>query len=208
MSESSPGGRIAKVLADSGHIVRYPKGAVIITEGDPSDALYVIISGRVKVYLSDDNGREVVVAIYGPGDYIGELALDQGVRSASVATLEPCTLSYVTQQSFRDFLTSDPDAAFDLVVRLIGRLRWTTEEIRSLALMDVYGRVARLLLDLAVERDGQLVVEEPLTQQQIAERVACSREMISRVFKELTDGGYIRLENRCIQIQRRLPARY
>jgi CRP/FNR family cyclic AMP-dependent transcriptional regulator len=208
MSESSPGGRIAKVLADSGHIVRYPKGAVIITEGDPSDALYVIISGRVKVYLSDDNGREVVVAIYGPGDYIGELALDQGVRSASVATLEPCTLSYVTQQSFRDFLTSDPDAAFDLVVRLIGRLRWTTEEIRSLALMDVYGRVARLLLDLAVERDGQLVVEEPLTQQQIAERVACSREMISRVFKELTDGGYIRLENRCIQIQRRLPSRY
>jgi CRP/FNR family cyclic AMP-dependent transcriptional regulator len=208
MAETRTGEQIVKLLADCGHVVRYPKGAVIITQGDPSDSLYVIISGRVKVYLSDDSGREVVFAEYGPGDYVGELALDKGVRSASVATLEPCTLSYVSQQSFKDFLANDPDAAFDLVVRLIGRLRWTTEEIRSLALMDVYGRVTRLLLEMAVERDGKKVIEQPLTQQQIAERVACSREMISRVFKELTDGGYIRIENRCIHIERRLPSRF
>ncbi|WP_139557190.1 Crp/Fnr family transcriptional regulator [Methylotetracoccus oryzae] len=208
MTESNSRELIARALAESGHTVRYPKGTVIITQGDPSDALYVILSGRVKVYLSDDNGREVVLAICGPGDYLGELALVEGVRSASVATLEPCTMSYVTQQSFKEHLKNDPGAAFDLVVRLIGRLRLATEELRSLALMDVYGRVARLLLELAVERDGQRVVEQPLTQQQIAERVACSREMISRVFKELTDGGYIRVENRRIYIDRRLPARF
>jgi len=199
---------ISQALADSGTLVRYPKGVVIITQGDPSDALYVIISGQVKVFLSDENGREAVLSICGPGDYIGELALDQGVRSASVMTLEPCTLSYVTQQSFKEHLKKDPPAAFDLVVRLIGRLRSATEELRSLALMDVYGRVARLLLELAVERDGGMVIEQPLTQQQIAERVACSREMVSRVFKELTDGGYIRVEKRRIHIERRLPARF
>jgi CRP/FNR family cyclic AMP-dependent transcriptional regulator len=199
---------ITDLLAASGHVVRYPKGAVIITQGDPSDALYVIITGRVKVYLSDENGREMVLATCGPGDYLGELALDQGVRSASVAALEPCSLSYVTQQSFKDYLARDPTAAFDLVVRLIGRLRSATQELRSLALMDVYSRVSRLLQELAVEKDGHLMIDQPLTQQQIAERVACSREMISRVFKELTDGGYIRIEKRRIHILRRLPNRF
>jgi CRP/FNR family cyclic AMP-dependent transcriptional regulator len=202
------GPSVAQALATIGRPVRYPKGAVVITEGDPSDSLYVVLDGRVKVFLSEPNGREMAIAIYGPGDYVGELALDRGVRSASVVTLEPSTLSCVTHQAFKEFLVAHPDAAFELVLRLIGRVRSTTQGIRSLGLMDVYGRVARLLLDLAVEQDGQLVVAEPMTQQQIAERVACSREMVSRIFSDLQKGGYIRIVNRRIHIERRLPARH
>lgn len=208
MSGNPPGQTIADALAEVGHIVRYPKGAIVITEGDVSDSIFVVVSGRLKVYVSDANGREVVVAEYGPGDYVGELALDRGRRSASVATLEPSTLSCVTHNAFKHFLATRQDAALDLVLRLIGRVRASTQGVRSLALMDVYGRVARLLLDLAVKQDGHLVVTERLTQQQIAERVGCSREMVSRIFSDLQKGGYIRLVDRRIHIERRLPPRH
>ena len=207
MSRSEAGPPFAQALAAIGRSVRYPKGAIVITEGDPSDSLYVVVSGRVKVYLSDEGGHEVVVAVYGPGDHVGEFALDRGVRSASVVTLEPSVLSCVTHASFKAFLADHPQAAYELVLGLIARARSTTEGIRSLALMDVYGRVARLLLDLAAEEDGRLVVREAMTQQQIAERVGCSREMVSRIFTDLQKGGYIRIVDRRICIERRLPKR-
>jgi len=197
----------AQLLAAHGHQRKYPKGAIIITQGDPSDAIYVIVSGKVKVYVSDDDGREVVLAVHGPGDYIGELSLDRRDRSASVMTLQDSVLSYVSHQAFRDFLTKEPEAVFDLVLRLIGRVRATTDSLAGLAMMDAYGRVSRLLLEMAVEQDGHLVVPEPMTQQQLADRVACSREMISRIMKDLTDGGYVRIEDRRIHIERKLPAR-
>lgn len=199
---------LARALADLGTRVRYPKGAVVITEGDVADSLYVVISGKLRVYLSDDQGREHVVAIYGPGDYVGELSLDRGARSASVVTMETSVLSVVRHDSFKATIAEHPEAAYELVLRLIGRVRSSTHGIRSLAMMDVYGRVARLLLELAEPENGQLVVREPMTQQQIAERVGCSREMISRIFSDLHKGGYIRIVKRRIHIERRLPSRH
>lgn len=199
---------LVRLIAVHGTARCYPKNAAIIAEGDPSDWLYVIVSGRLKVYLRDDTGREVVLATRGPGEYVGEMALDSGVRTASVMTLEPCELSVVSQQAFLEFIASEPGAAFSLIRTLIRRAREASENIRNLALLDVYGRIARLLLELATEQDGKLVVQEPLTQKDIAERVGCSREMVSRIFTDLSSGGYISFEGRRVHIERMLPKRW
>ena len=196
---------VVKALAAYGIERDYPKNAVIITEGDPSDSLYVILSGRVKVYLSESDGKEIVLNIHGAGSYVGEMAFDNQPRSASVMTLEPCKLSVVTQSRFREFLKQEPQAVEHLIRSLIQRARNATEKVRSLALLDVYGRVARLLLDLAEEKDGRLTIAEHLTHQDIAHRVGCSREMISRLFKDLIAGGYVSVERHRIFLKRTLP---
>ncbi len=202
---ADPMAGIASALAAHGVVRSYPKNAVIITEGDPSDSIYVILSGRVKVYLSDSGGKEFILDVHGPGSYVGEMSFDHKQRSASVMTLEPCSLAAVSQARFREFLRNEPDAVEHLIHILIQRARAATENTRSLALLDVYGRVARLLLDLAHDVDGRLVIREPLTQQDIAHRVGCSREMISRLFKDLVAGGYISLEGKHIFVRRQLP---
>ena len=199
---------VVQALAAHGIVRNYPKNAIIITEGDPSDSLYVILSGSVKVYLSKEDGKEVVLDVHRAGSYVGEMAFDNQPRSASVMTLEPCTLSVVTQAHFREFLKEKPEAVEHLIRSLIQRARTATETVRGLALLDVYGRVARLLLDLAEERDGRLTIAEPLTQQDIARRVGCSREMVSRLFKELIAGGYVTVESRRIFLRRTLPKRW
>lgn len=194
-----------RALAEHGIVRKFPKGAVIITEGDPSDSIYVILSGRVKVYMTDGDRREVVLNICGPGSYLGELAFDDAPRSASVMTLEPSTFSVLSGKQFRDFVIASPDAAIHLIRDLIRRVRALSENVRNLALLDVYGRVARLLLELAEEKEGQFIIERPYTQQELANQVGCSREMISRIFKDLVAGGYIKLEGRRIRIQQALP---
>ncbi len=199
---------IVRELSSHGIVRNFPKNAIIITDGDISDSLYIVLSGRVKVFLSDDSGKEVILAVCGPGEYVGEMALADSSRSGSVMTLEPSTLSVVSQLEFQKFLASNPEASLHLIRKLIFRARAANNNIRSLALMDVYGRVARLLIDLAQETEGQLVVSEPLTQQDIASRVGCSREMISRIFKDLVGGGYIRLEGKRIFISRTPPKRW
>lgn len=194
-----------KALTAQGVVKTYPKSAVIVSEGDETDSFYVILEGRVKVYVSDEEGREVVLRTQGPGDYFGEMVLDGGPRSASVLTLEPSRFAVVGKQRFREFLIDHPAFSLHLVEKLIERTRQLTENVKSLALMDVYGRVARLLLELAVKDDGLLVVPERLTQQDIAARVGASREMISRIFKDLVAGGYISIEAKRITIHRNPP---
>jgi CRP/FNR family cyclic AMP-dependent transcriptional regulator len=188
-------------------IVRsFSKNSIILSEGDRTDSMYVVLSGRVKFFVSDAGGREVVLGTAGPGEYFGEMVLDEGPRSASVLTLEPSRFAVITKSEMRNALAAHPDFAFHLIVKLIRRVRALTENVRSLALMDVYGRVARLLLDLAVEQDGKWVVDEPLTQREIASRIGASREMVSRVFRDLVVGGYISTQNRRIEIIRKPPA--
>ena len=205
---SSIADSFVRTLAEHGIVRKFPKGAVIITEGDPSDSIYVILSGRVKVYLSDGDNREVVLNTCGPGTYLGELAFDDAPRSASVMTLEPCTFSVLTGKQFRDFVVASPDAAIHLIHDLIRRVRALSENVRNLALLDVYGRVAHLLIELAEEKDGRLIIDQPYTQQELAKRVGCSREMISRIFKDLVAGGYIKLEAKRISIEQPLPKRW
>jgi CRP/FNR family transcriptional regulator, cyclic AMP receptor protein len=185
----------------------YAKNSVIINEGDTSDTIYIIISGRVKVYLRNADGREVTLNVHGPGEYFGEMAIDGGPRTASVVTLEACKFLTITKSDFKNLLSSNPDFALRLINRLTHRLRAMNVNIRNLALLDVYGRVARLLLELATDQEGKLVIAQKLTQQDIAERVGASREMISRIFKDLVTGGYVSVDHQLITINRDLPAR-
>jgi CRP/FNR family cyclic AMP-dependent transcriptional regulator len=184
----------------------FPKNAIVVTEGDRTDSLYIVVSGRVKVYVSDDKGKEIVLNEAGPGEYFGELMLDEGPRSASVMTLEPTRFLVVPKEDLKDFVARSPEFALHLIRKLIRRVRALTNDVKSLALMDVYGRVARMLLDLAEERDGTLVIESRPTQQEMANRVGASREMVNKILKDLAEGGYIAVERHRITIARTLPA--
>jgi CRP/FNR family cyclic AMP-dependent transcriptional regulator len=180
---------------------------VLMTEGDETDNLYIILEGRVRAYVSDADGREAVLSVMGPGEYFGEIAFDQGPRSASVITLEPCRMLVVPREDFVELVTRSPAFAMHFINHLIGRIRTLTNNVRSLALMDAYGRVARLLLESAVTEKGVQFVEK-LTQAEIASRVGCSREMVSRIFKDLVQGRYITIEADRIVVNRKPPARW
>jgi CRP/FNR family cyclic AMP-dependent transcriptional regulator len=197
----------AEVVALSAHAVTrtYGKSTVIVHEGDPADSLYIIVAGRVKVYVADSEGREIVLLTQGPGEYFGEMMLDEGPRSASVMTLEKSTFLVVPKADLREFLVRNPAFAVRLIEKLIHRVRALTASVKSLALMDVYGRVARLLLELAEEREGAWVIGERLTQQDIASRVGASREMVSRILRDLTEGGYVAVQRDRIVVNRKPP---
>ena len=195
-------------MARHGVVRDYRERTLVVTEGERTDALYIIVSGRLRAYVSDANGREAVLSVMGPGEYFGELAYDHGPRSASVITLEPSRLLVVPHAEFASFVERNPAFANHFIHKLIHHVRALTENVRSLALMDAYGRVARLLLESAVTRDGQHYVPERLTQADIASRVGCSREMVSRIFKDLVQGRYISLESDRIVIHRKPPAHW
>ena len=192
-------------IAAAGVTRAYPKHAVLIREGDFGDALFIILTGRVKVYASNDEGREVVIDFHGPGEYVGEMSLDGAPRSASVMTVEPTTCAVVGRAQFRDFVLAHPDFALNLVLKLIHRVRVATENVKSLALSDVYGRLARLLNALAEPRGDVRVVPEKLTHAEIAARVGASRDMVGKLLKDLVAGGYIAIEERTITLRRKLP---
>jgi CRP/FNR family cyclic AMP-dependent transcriptional regulator len=194
-----------RAIAASGVVRQFPKQTVLIHEGDVGDSLYIILAGRVKVYASNAAGREVVINFHGAGEYVGEMSLDGAPRSASVVTVEPSTCAIVNRAQFRDFLVANPDFAQHLITTLIHRARSATENVKSLALSDVYGRLVRLLNALAVNREGRLVVLEKLTQQDIADRVGASRDMIGKLMKDLVGGGYLLVEDRQITILKKLP---
>lgn len=179
----------------------------MICEGDHSDSLYIVLSGKVKVYLNDEDGKEVTLNMQTAGEYFGELAmLDDAPRSASVVTMEETRLAVVSKAAFDECLENNPKIALTVIRGLARRLRELSNNVRSLALMDVYGRVAHTLLDLAEERDGKLVVTQRLTQRDIASMVGASREMVSRILRDLTIGGYITTKSKIITINERLPS--
>ena len=181
---------------------------VLLSEGDETDNLYIILEGRVRAYVSDSDGREAVLSVMGPGQYFGELVFDEGPRSASVITLEPCRLLVIPRTDFAQFIESHPQFAHHFINKLIRRIRVLTDNVRSLSLMDAYGRVARLLLEESITKEGQQYVPEKLTQTEIASRVGCSREMVSRIFKDLVQGGYIAVQPDRILINRKPPAHW
>jgi CRP/FNR family cyclic AMP-dependent transcriptional regulator len=183
----------------------HPKNTVIVSEGDTSDSLYIVISGKVKVFLSNENGKEVTLNIEGPGEYFGEMILDGGLRSASVMTLEPSRFLVIPRAGVEAYLGAHPEFALDLVRKLISRVRVLTDNVKSLALQDVYGRFTRMLHELAVDQGGERVIAGKLTQQEMASRIGASREMVSRIIKDLTQGGYITVARDRIVLNKKLP---
>lgn len=184
------------------------KNTVVIQRGDDSSSLYVVLAGRLKVCVSDDQGKEVILNTLGPGDHFGELAiLGDMPRTATVVSLEDSRLITLTRTAFLELVRAQPDIALAVIRSLIARVSQLTDQVGRLALGDVYSRVRDLLTTQAVEEDGQLVTGR-FTQSEIAQMVGSSREMISRIFKDLREGGYIRLDDRRVTILKKLPTRW
>ncbi|MBI5258915.1 MAG: Crp/Fnr family transcriptional regulator [Burkholderiales bacterium] len=188
----------------------YAANTVLIHEGDEGDALYIILSGRVKAYSTGTQGREIVLDEFGPGHFVGELAMDGERRSVSIKTLEPTACCVVQREGLDAFLTEHPEFAGHLTRKLVRMVRRLTEQVKSLALQDVYGRVARVLMELSDPAPGgseQRTVRQKLTQQDIADRVGSSREMVHRVMKELAIGGYVTPDenSKLLVIRKKLP---
>lgn len=180
----------------------FPRGTTIMAAGEATDSLYVVISGRLKVMMSDDEGREVILAMLGPGEFFGEMGLlDDSPRSATVVAVEACELLILSKKDFKKCLIENFEMAMTVMRGLVKRLREADQKIGSLALMDVYGRVARLLLDTAETIDGQKIVTKKLAKQDIAKMIGASREMVSRVMKDLQTGGFIEVRGATILVR-------
>jgi len=181
----------------------FPKGSVILFENDPGDSLFVIRDGRVKVVLIGEDGREVILGILGVGEHFGELSLiDDQPRSAHVIAIEESNLIVLRRDDFRRRVEAAPSVAWSLLTELSRRLRRADEKIGGLVLLDVPGRIARLLLDTAKDSQTQRI-EKPLTHQTIAQMIGASRETVSRAMKEFQDAGWITVERRRIELANR-----
>lgn len=177
----------------------YPRGALILRAGEETDALYIILSGRVKVLIPNEEGREVILTMLGSQDYVGEMGLLDGLpSSATVETLEPCEMLRVPRTAFLSCMESHSEVAMLVLKNLVKRLRDADRKIESLALIDVYGRVARLIIDMAELTDGSWVVPRAPAKQEIARMIGASREMVSRVIKDLQEKNLIRTDKRKI----------
>jgi CRP/FNR family transcriptional regulator, cyclic AMP receptor protein len=181
-----------EILAGGSVRRSFPKGRTIVAEGEPSQSLYILLSGRAKVQRSDAEGKEVILAVLGPGECFGEMSLiDDEPRSASVITIESCDFMAINKDSFKQMLAQSHDIAMQIMKGLIRRLREADKKIETLALLDVYGRVARVLLDFSEQIGSERVVKSRLPRQEIAKMIGASREMVSRVMKGLEVEGYI-----------------
>lgn len=175
---------------------RAVRGAVIVRSGDPTDSLYVLVSGSARVCNSDKDGKEVILSILEPGDFFGEMGLiDGSPRSADVIASSACDLLVISKPDFLNCMAENFEISFYIIKQLVGRLRSADRKIESLALLDVYGRVARLLLDFSEVQNNVRVVTRKITKQDMAKMIGASREMVSRVMKDLESSGYIRIED-------------
>lgn len=195
-------------LARRGVQRTYRKNAVLINEGESGDSLFVLLKGSVKVFAMDESGREITYGTVHAGDYFGEMSLDGGPRSASVMTLEPCTCAVLSRTDVSEHLVEEPEFAIHLVIQVIRRARAATETARNMALLDVYGRLIALLEARRSDVGNGSATLESITHQDIANRVGASREMVSRLLKDLEKGGYIELGIRRITLLKKLPSRW
>jgi CRP/FNR family cyclic AMP-dependent transcriptional regulator len=197
-------------LARRGVVRSYRKGATLIEEGDSGDTLHIILAGRLRAYSTNlAQDREITYGTYGPGEYVGELGLDGQPRSASVEALEPSLCALVTRATLEAHIAEHPAFAFELLAKVISRARAATFTARQLALNDVYGRIKLLLESLARPTGAQGWVDvEPMVHRDIAARVGCSREMVSRVMKDLAEGKHVKAEDGVLRVRFPLPARW
>ncbi|NJR72247.1 MAG: Crp/Fnr family transcriptional regulator [Gammaproteobacteria bacterium] len=181
----------------------FEKGEIILREGERGDAMYVVVSGQVKVFSTDDddNSREVILKILGAGEFFGELPVfDNEPRSASVSAIERCHLQVLSYRAFQRSIESSPDIAQKVLETLARRLRAADRRIGDLALLGISGRISRVLLELAIMSNGQRVVGEPFTQKDLASMIGASREMVNRTLKDFEDNGYIAIQRQSITL--------
>jgi CRP/FNR family cyclic AMP-dependent transcriptional regulator len=198
-----------RALAARGAVRHFRKGQRLIEEGDTGDTLFIITKGRLRAFGSGDDGREITYGTHGAGEYVGELSLDGGPRTASVEAVEAIECVQVTRQSLLQHIAEHPEFAFELLAKAIHRARSMTLSTKQLALHDVYGRLVLLLNSLAqAQPDGTRLIAARPTHQEMASRLGCSREMISKLMKDLERGGFVAAEGKALRLARPLPARW
>lgn len=198
-----------RALAECGTRRHYAKGRLLIEEGDVGHTLFIILSGRLRAYASGSNGREITYGSYGPGEYVGEMSLDGGPRSANVEVIADTECSVVAQPTLQAFIAEHPGFAFELLAKVIGRARAATLSARQMALNDVYGRLRALLESAAVPAPGgSRVIGERPTHQALADRLGCSRPMVSRILKDLERGGFVTPDRKGWRLAVALPPRW
>ena len=181
-----------EAIGRAASIRRVTRGTSVILEGEVADNVYFVLNGNLKVVVTDEEGREVILTVLGPGDICGEMAaMDESPRSATVSTLNASDLIVFSRSDFKRVMQENFDVCMRLMSNLAQRLREADRKIESLALMDVYGRVSRLLLDMAETTDGTTIVRKKISKQDIAKMIGASREMVSRVMKDLQNRGLI-----------------
>lgn len=179
------------------------KNSIVINEGDDTDSLYIVLKGRANALRSDESGRQFIVNRFGPYDYFGEMSFfDRNSRCATVITREICTLMVLPRKAFFEFAARHPGIYKNLIKALLEKLRRATQQIEELAFLDVYGRLARFLVE---NQNADGVIDEKLTQQEFADLVGSSRETVNRIFNELVGGGFIEKEKGRIIVRRKLP---
>ena len=196
-------------LVGAGKGRRIPAGRMLVQEGDPGGQLFLITQGEFRAFSCNEAGREITFGTAGPGDVIGEMALDGGPRSADVVAVVASEVVVIERDALREFLREDPDFAFDLIGRIIRRARIAMNSTRNMALLDAYGRLTQALEAIALPpgEDGTRETA-PVSQAELASRVGCSREMISRLMNDLSKGGYVETSRRRIVLKKKFPQRW
>ncbi len=194
-------------LASHAIIKSFPKNAIVINEGDETASFHIILSGAVRVYVSDESGKELTLSIDGTGKYFGELALlDDEPRSASVITTDKSTCGIISKAEFKSWLNKNPSAPFSIIKGLAKKVRTLTDKVRTLALSDVYGRLIIELQNMSEDENGTRIINTRPTQQELANMIGSSREMVSKIFKELIKGGYVTVEGKSLTINKKFPS--
>ncbi len=198
-----------RALAQRGVQRPLRKGAQIIHEGDVGDTIYIVLSGRLRAYAIGSDGRELTYGLYGAGEFVGEMGLDGGARSAHVETVEPTVCAVVTRATLEEHLRAEPAFAFELLSKVIRRARGATLNMKQIALNDVYGRLKALLDGLAVAQpDGSRLIEPAPSHLEMSQMLGCGREMVSKVLKDLEKGGYVSVGRRRVRLLKPLAPKW
>lgn len=193
-------------LATKAKPVKFPKHTIIISEGDDTRSLYIVLSGKVRIFGSDEKSKEVTLSIQEAGSHFGELALlSDEPRSASVQTLESTSCAMISKPDFLHWLEANPDVAIVLLGVLSEKIRYLTDKVKQMALSNVYERMVKMLQEMAEPEGDMLVIRNRPTQQELANLVGSSREMINKVMKELTKGGYVTVRDESLVMKSKLP---
>ena len=203
-----------KLFIDKAEFVRFPRNTLIIQQGERTTGLYIVLSGKVRVFLTGDGEmfdrpKEVSLSIEGEGSYIGEISLlDLEPRTASVKTLEDSHFLLISREALTQVIRQNPDVALSLIQGITKRFRSTIDSVKRFAFSTVYKRLVAVMLEMAEPVGDKLVIKERLTHQNLADLVGSSRVMVSRILKDLTTGEYISTEKGRIVINRKLPDQY